>query len=300
MASSRIGFSRRWVARARRGRRGRSGLEGLDGQGALVGALAVRGQDDLAGRGRHRLAFEEVVDLLVGDAEGVFVGLARHQRLEVGGGYFVDQRVGRAEQRRHGAHAALVQAGERRDVGRAVAELGEEAHQRLGRVVGADDDAVVRARHRELRHHALARLDVAQHEVFVGGVAELQVAGLQRGQHAVGRGADVHRDGAVGLDDGERGLRLGLVLLHAVGQAHGDEGGVAAFGAQLLHRALRQAAGGERIDAAADAQHQRLQAGLLQVAGQKVDAALQFKGGIEDGRDMQRRDDLALRGVDGG
>jgi hypothetical protein len=106
--------------------------------------------------------------------------------------------------------------------------------------------------------------------------------------------------GAVGLDDGERGLRLGLVLLHAIGQAHRDEGGVAAFGAQLLDGALRQAAGGERIDAAADAQHQRLQAGLLQVVGQKVDAALQFKGGIEHGRDMQRRDDLALRGIDGG
>ncbi|CKT03961.1 Uncharacterised protein [Mycobacterium tuberculosis] len=73
-----------------------------------------------------------------------------------------------------------------------------------------------------------------------------------------------------------------------------------AGGAQLLDRALRQAAGGQRIDAAADAQHQRLQAGLLQVAREKVDAALQLAGGIEDGRDMQRRDDLALRVVDGG
>ena len=35
----------------------------------------MRGKNDATRLGRHRLAFEEVVDLLVGDAEGVLVGM---------------------------------------------------------------------------------------------------------------------------------------------------------------------------------------------------------------------------------
>ncbi|MDT4849183.1 hypothetical protein FQZ97_832960 [compost metagenome] len=167
-------------------------------------------------------------------------------------------------------------------------------------MVGADHEAVVRAGHRELRNHALARLDVAEHEVFVRRIAKRLPARAQRGQHRIGGGADVHRQQAVGADHRQPGLRLGLVALHAVGQAHRDEGGVAAFGAQLLDRALREAAGGQRIDAAADAQHQRLQAGAAQVVGEEVGAPREFGGGIEDGRHVQGRDDLALRGIDGG
>ena len=78
--------------------------------------------------------------------------------------------------------------------------------------------------------------------------------GLQLFRQGFHRRTDVDGLLFVGADGRQRGLGIGLVLLHLVGQAHGDEavGLVAGLLAQLLDGALGQQAGGERVDAAAD------------------------------------------------
>src|SRR5690349_3592714 len=85
--------------------------------------------------------FQEIIDLVVGDAIGLFIRTKRREVLEIVGWNLVNQFRRRAEMRRQGADPAFVQTGEREYVGGAVAELGEEAHQRLRRVIGADDQS---------------------------------------------------------------------------------------------------------------------------------------------------------------
>ncbi|MNT54072.1 hypothetical protein D3C72_1912060 [compost metagenome] len=132
------------------------------------------------------------------------------------------------------AHLVLHQAGEGRQVAGAVAELGEEAHHRLGGVVGADHQAVVGVGDGELGHHADARLDVAGDEVTARLGQLVQVGDLfGQADHAVG---DVHGFFFIGADEIHRHLGVLLVMLDVVGQAHGDEAvaRIAGLGAQLL------------------------------------------------------------------
>ncbi|MNP14498.1 hypothetical protein D3C76_1068250 [compost metagenome] len=102
----------------------------------------------------------------------------------------------------------------------------------------------------------------------------------------------------VGRDDIQRGLGIGLVALHVVGQAHGEEaiGVIAGFRAQAFHRALAEHAGSERVDAAADAQHQGLHAGIAQAILDEVEAPLDFR--LDVFRPVERRLDVQL-GDDG-
>ena len=148
---------------------------------------------------------------------------------------------------------ALVQAGEREEVGRAVAELGEEAGDVLRRVVGANDQEAALASDGVLRHHAQPGLYVALVEVaeavHPNGGGDLRV-------ERVGGGLDVHGDGLVGADELERELRVVLVGLHAVREADRDERGLGALGATPLHRELGEPARKGRILSAGDAQHE--------------------------------------------
>ncbi|MNN54091.1 hypothetical protein D3C81_1688850 [compost metagenome] len=100
----------------------------------------------------------------------------------------------------------------------------------------------------------------------------------------------------VGRDDIQRGLGIGLVALHVVGQAHGEEaiGVIAGFRAQAFHRALAEHAGGERVDAAADAEHQRLHARLAQAVLDEADTPLDFR--LDVFRAVERRLDIQFAG----
>ncbi len=184
----------------------------------------------------------------------------------------------------------LGQAAERSQVAGAVAELGEEPHDRLGGMVGADHQAAAGAGDGVLGDHADARLDIADDEVALRRLESFQ--GFQLFRQGFHRRTDVDGLLFVGADGRQRGLGIGLVLLHLVGQAHGDEavGLVAGLLAQLLDGALGQQAGGERVDAAADPQHQGLQPGILQALLDEGDAPGDLR--LHVGLRLERRLDL--------
>lgn len=185
------------------------------------------------------------------------------------------------------AHAAFREARERQHVRAAVAELREEAHHRFRRMIGADHDAVPRARHRVLRDHPLARLDVAEHEILLCVVEIRQAARRERGEHRIGGRLHVDRERLVRAHEGERAPRVRFVVLRAVRQPHRDEARVVARCAQPLDGQLREPARRRRIDAAADAQHAGPQSGRAQIIGDEPDAALGFVARIERGRHVQ-------------
>ncbi|KGS79749.1 hypothetical protein X947_4300 [Burkholderia pseudomallei MSHR7334] len=257
------------------------------GQRALVACRVIEAQHRLGDRVVHRLAFEKIVDLLVRDAVRVLVGPLRTQRFEIGGRRFQHERLVGAQHARECAHAAFREARERQHVRAAVAELREEAHHRFRRVIGADHDAVPRARHRVLRDHPLARLDVAEHEILLCVVEIRQAARRERGEHRIGGRLHVDRERLVRAHEGERAPCVRFVVLRAVRQPHRDEARVVARCAQPLDGQLREPARRRRIDAAADAQHAGPQSGRAQIIGDEPDAALGFVARIERGRHVQ-------------
>ena len=116
-------------------------------------------------RGRNGVAFEVIVDVLVGHAECFLVGQRRAVLFQVGGGDFLPEtRVG-AELAEESCALAFVEAGEGGEVGGAIAELGEETGDVFRRVVSADDQEVALASKRVLRHHPKSGLHVALVEV---------------------------------------------------------------------------------------------------------------------------------------
>ena len=131
--------------------------------GRIHGAITL---PDLFRRRIDGQAFQKVVNHVVADAKSVFVGAQRCERFQVCRGRLHHQVLGRAQCQTDGADPALGQARQRQDVGRAIAVLGEETHQGLGRMIGADDQAGGGAGNRVLGHHAHAGLDVADVEVL--------------------------------------------------------------------------------------------------------------------------------------
>ncbi|KAI3483331.1 hypothetical protein L1887_53786 [Cichorium endivia] len=159
-------------------------------------------------------------------------------------------------------------------------------------MVGTDHQAGTGTGDGVLGHHAHARLGVADDEVHQGRLAAFQRLHFRRqGTH---RRSDVHRVQFVRLDEVDARLGVMFVVLHVVRQAHGDEavGLVAGLLTQFVDRALGEQGGGQRIDAAADAQDQDFQPGILQALLDEGDAPGDF--GIERGAVGERRLDLEL------
>ena len=101
----------------------------------------------------------------------------------------------------------LGQAAERSQVAGAVAELGEEPHDRLGSMVGADHQAAAGAGDGVLGDHADARLDIADDEVALRRLESFQ--GLQLFRQGFHRRTDVDGLLFVGADGRQRGLGIG-------------------------------------------------------------------------------------------
>ncbi|MNI62099.1 hypothetical protein D3C73_1174040 [compost metagenome] len=122
-----------------------------------------------------------------------------------------------------------------------------------------------------LGDHAHARLGVAEDKIHRDRFLAFE------GNHFTGQGldrrADVHGMALVRLDGLQRRLGIVLIELLAVRQAHGDElvTLITGAGAQFTHGALGQQAGGQRIDTAADAEHQGLEPGVDQAVLDKAD-----------------------------
>ena len=158
-------------------------------------------------------------------------------------------------------------------------------------MVRADHQQVVVPAHRVLRGHAHAGLGVAAREVgelLAGGRG---VGGLE----PVDGRSDVVRDHPVRLDEGERGLRVVLVLLGAVRQSHGHELGGDLVLAQLLHGQLCEPPRERGVHAAADAQHEAPGVRRPEVVAQEVDAPRRLRLRVDPRGHPELGDDLCLQ-----
>lgn len=120
----------------------------------------------------------------------VLVRPARAQLLEIGGRQLEDQMPGRR------------QVGTRGEIAGAVAELGEEAHHRLGGMVGTDHQPAAGIGDRVLGDHPQPGLDVAEDEILPCGIQALVVFQLLVQTPHVG--GDVEGLLLVGRDEGQR------------------------------------------------------------------------------------------------
>ncbi|ERO60717.1 hypothetical protein P308_12745 [Pseudomonas piscis] len=226
--------------------------------GALVGVF-----DQLAHGVGYRLAHQVGVDLLVAAPIGVLVQLARRQFLQVRSGRLAHQVPRRAKGIGQQPHLGLGQARQRRQVASAVAVLGEEAHQRLGAMIGAHHQAIAQVGQRVLGQHSGPGLDIA-----LGEIREcrrrFQAVELHLTHQAIDAVGDIAGADLIGADEFQGSLGVVFIRLVAIRQAHGDETHPMAGLAHLLHRQLAQAPGHQGIDAAADAQHQAVATGITQ------------------------------------
>ena len=248
----------------------------LDGLGDLLG---------------HVAALEVVVDVVVPQAQLVLVGPPLVLVEEVGGGHLVPQLFGRTEVSQQRAPLPLVQARQREDVGGAVAELGEEARDVLGGVVGADHEQPAVPGEGVLGDHAVAGLGVALGEVrqlCAGGPGDLAVERIDAGRHVDG-------DGLVGVDELHGRDGVGLVVLHAVGQAHPDEHRVPALRADPLHRELGQTTGQCRVHPAGQSQHVPFGAARPQVVHEEPHPTVDLGGRVDLGLHPEVVDDRPLK-----
>lgn len=171
-------------------------------------------------------SLQEVVDLIIGNAISIFVWAKRNQVLEIRRRHLGNETRRSTQIRRQGSNSAFVESEQRKDVGGTVTELREKAHQCLGRMVGADDQATVGSGKRELSDHALTSLDVAEQEILASRVTEICTGSLDRIQHSVGGRLDVDTVHFVGADRVQGPLGITLVCLDSVWQPNGQEFGL--------------------------------------------------------------------------
>ena len=245
--------------------------------------------DDRGGHGiRHIFPLEKIVDVAVGELEVGLVGLAGILVEQVGGGELEVEALGGSEVLEQRPTLALAQAGERQHVGSAIAELGKESGDGFRRVVGADDEQAVLAGDRVLGDHAGARLDVALVEVgdaLAGGLTEFC-------GDAVDTALDVEGDRATWLDEAEGGLGVVFVCLDGVGEPNGDELDRFSIGRETLCCELAEASGEGGVLAAADAEYEAVGSGGANVVAEEGDAALDLFRCVDDGADVEGRDDF--------
>src|SRR5699024_3406317 len=206
-----------------------------------------------------------------------------------------DEMLGRAEVAQQCPPLPLVQPRQGDDIGGTVTELREEAGDRLGGVIRADDEEPLLPCQLELSDHPHPGLDIALAEVgdrFAGGLLVLVGGGI-------GGGSDIDDDLVIGTDEGQRVLGIGLIGLHMVRQPHGPEFGSRAPIAQRLHGQLAQLAGQRRVLAAADAEHQALDARGQDVVDEELDPPLGLGGRVDLRSHAECVPDLILSSVFG-
>ena len=160
-------------------------------------------------------------------------------------------------------------------------------------MVGTHHQVAGAASNRVLGDHAGARLHITLVEV-----ADLLAGrGSVGGVEAVDSLRNVEGQGAGGLDETQRLLRVLFVVLHTVGQAHCHELGGAAALVEAVDRQLAEATRQGGVNAAADAQYQAATSGGFQVVADELDAALHFFACLlfgHVGLDAHFTDDLCL------
>ena len=160
-------------------------------------------------------------------------------------------------------------------------------------MVGTHHQVAGAASNRVLGDHTGARLHITLVEVADLLAGCVSVGGVE----TVDSLRNVEGQGAGGLDETQRLLRVLFVVLHTVGQAHRHELGGAAALIEAVHRQLAEATRQGGVNAAADAQYQAATSGGFQVVADELDAALHFFACLlfgHVGLDAHFTDDLCL------
>lgn len=84
------------------------------------------------------LPFQKIIDIIVGDTVDFFIGAQRRVRLKIRGRHLEYQFLRSAHMLGNGPHPSFGQAGEWQDISGSIAELGEEPHESLGRLISPD------------------------------------------------------------------------------------------------------------------------------------------------------------------
>ena len=111
----------------------------------------------------------------------------------------------------------------------------------------------------------------------------------------VDRALDVELDRLLRLDELEGDLRIGLVVLHVVGQAHRDESCGVALGDELLDGQPAEATRERGVLAAADPEDEPGGARRAEVRLEEVDPSTHLLGGVDDRADIEFGDDSRLQ-----
>lgn len=234
-------------------------------------------------------ALEVCVDVVVGDAQGLFIGEGGAIVLEVRGRDLRPRGLGGAEVAQKEGALPFGEPVEGEEVGRAVAVFGEEAGDVLCGVVGAHDEEPQLPGQGVLGDHALPGLEVPAVEIAEAFLAEHTGDFCFGGARRLG---DVDRHAVVGLDESERPLRIVFVRLDPVGKSDGPELRVPAAGAVLLYGELGQAASQRRILAAGDSQHETAGSGGGKVVNEKGAPPQNFLCRIDPPANMQGGGDV--------
>src|SRR5699024_6688200 len=174
-----------------------------------------------------------------------------------------------------------------------VSVLGEETGDRLGGVVGTHHQPTQPPGHRVLGDHPLACLDVAEDEVL-GGVTVVGHARCpERLGHDVTDGTYVHRQTTVRGGEVHRPGGVVLVLLRPVGQTHRHVLGVVSLLPDTIDCEATQTAGHERVQATADAGHQRGRTCGGQAFHEEGDASVDLGVYVEIRGNIESSDDFA-------
>lgn len=123
----------------------------------------------------HLLAFQEVVDHVVADAEGFLVGAQGAHGFQIGGRDLLGQTLISSKGHGQVANAPLGEAAQRTQIKTPVAEFGENAHDRFGSVVRSDHQSDRRARNCVLGDHAFGFKFSGNHGLLARAHARAEV-----------------------------------------------------------------------------------------------------------------------------
>lgn len=180
---------------------------------------------------------------------------------------------------------------ERQDICRTVAELREEACDRLGGVIGTEHEQRTVTRDCVLRDHAHSRFHVALVEI----AHRLAGRAIYFRDKPFDGWGDIDGHLAVGTNKIERELGIVFVALHRIRQPHGDELGLVARLSHPLHRELSKTTAQRRVLTTRDAEHESAHAGnARRVVDEKRDASLNLGFRVDLRCGGERLDNLLL------
>lgn len=237
------------------------------------------------------LAFKVVVDLRIAQTKVCFIGLARSVVEQISGRRFQVQPFRRTQVIENRASLPLGETGERKDVGAAVAKLGEEAGHGLGRVICSDHQQLTVPGDRVLGDHARSRFHIALVEVAHLSAVRECILCLE----SVDAALDIEGDLVVGSDEAEGELRVVFVGLHRIGQTNSGKFCRDAARPKFFDSELAEAPGERGILPTTDPENETVRERRTHVVLEEVDPAPHLLGWVDDRHHSEVEDDLGLK-----